>query len=97
MEEEFDASTDPIEVIRRLRRSLGRVFHDANNPLAIVSGNAQFLLELGKSKGLGRDLVQPIEDIDEASERVAAGLRDIAKLRDRIAEYLAQLEREGTS
>lgn len=79
-------------MIRRLRRELGRVFHDANNPLAIVSGNAQFLLEFGKSMDLGRDVVQPIEDIDEASERVAAGLRDIAVLRDRIEEYLRQLE-----
>lgn len=80
-------------MIRRLRRELGRVFHDANNPLAIVSGNAQFLLELGKSMNLGRDLVQPIEDIEEASERVAAGLRDIATLRDRIEDYLTQLEK----
>lgn len=88
---------DPVEVIQRLRRELGQVFHDANNPLAIVSGNAQFLLELGRTMDLGTELVQPIQDIDEASERVAAGLREIAVLRDRIAEYLRQLEQNGTT
>ncbi len=97
LDEVFDTSTHPVEVIRRVRRVLGRVYHDSNNPLAIVSGNAQFLLELGKSMDLGDDVVQPIRDIDEASERVASGLREIAILRDRIGDYLNRLEESGTT
>ena len=95
--EEFDASTDPVELIEKLRRSLGRIFHDTNNPLAIVSGNAQFLLEVAKSMDLDDDLIQPMRDIEEASERVANGLKDISILRDRIGDYLRQLEQSGTS
>jgi len=88
--EDFDASTDPVELIRKLRRSLGRIFHDTNNPLAIVSGNAQFLLEVGRSMELESDLIQPMQDIEEASERVADGLKEISMLRDRIGDYLKQ-------
>lgn len=95
--EAFDASTDPAQAIRTLRRILGRLYHDTNNPLAIVSGNAQFLLELARAMELDDDLVQPMRDIEEASERVAEGLRDISRLRDRLDSYLEQLETSGTS
>jgi signal transduction histidine kinase len=95
--EEFDASTDPVELIRKLRSSLGRIFHDTNNPLAIVSGNAQFLLEVGRSMELESDLIQPMQDIEEASERVAEGLKEISMLRDRIGDYLKQRAESGTS
>lgn len=95
--EDFDASTEPIELIRKLRQILGSIFHDTNNPLAIVSGNAQFLLELGTSMALDDDLIQPMKDIDEASERVADGLRDVSVLRDRIGDYLERHDQNGTS
>lgn len=95
--EAFDPATDPVQAIRKVQRILGRLYHDTNNPLAIVSGNAQFLLELARSMDLEDDLVQPMRDIEEASERVAEGLRDISRLRDRIGEYLQQLETGGTS
>lgn len=95
--EAFDSSTDPVQAIRRLRRILGKLYHDTNNPLAIVSGNAQFLLELAGAMELDDDLVQPMRDIEEASERVAEGLRDISRLRDRLDSYLQQLETSGTS
>lgn len=95
--EAFDASTDPVQVLRTLRRLLGKLYHDTNNPLAIASGNAQFLLELAGAMELDDDLVQPMRDIEEASERVAEGLRDILRLRDRLDSYLQDLETSGTS
>ncbi len=93
----FDASTEPVQAIRTLRRILGKLYHDTNNPLAIVSGNAQFLLELARAMELEDDLVQPMRDIEEASERVAEGLRDISRLRDRLDDYLQLLDAGGTS
>ncbi len=95
--EAFDPSTDPVNAIRTVQRILGRLYHDTNNPLAIVSGNAQFLLELAKAMELDDDLVQPMQDIEEASERVAEGLRDILRLREQIDTYLHQLNASGTS
>lgn len=93
----FDASAEPVETIRKVQRELGRLYHDTNNPLAIVSGNAQFLLELARAMELDDDLVQAMRDIEEASERVAEGLREISRLRDRISEYVDQHSAGGTS
>ena len=93
-ESEFDAAMDPIELIRALVRTLSRIYHDTNNPLAIVSGNAQFLLELSKTMDVDEDLLQPMQDIEEASERVAQGLKEISRLRDDLHAYAAA---RGTS
>jgi len=81
---------EPIEMLHEIRVTLSRVYHDTNNPLAIISGNAQFLLELSRVTDMDEDLRQPIQDIDEASTRVAESLKDLASLREQIAQYLRQ-------
>ncbi|SRR5690606_2727290 len=93
----FREDADPIEVIRQLRQVLSKVFHDTNNPLAIVSGNAQYVLELGKTLDLSEDVVGPVRDIEEASERVAEGLRDVSRIREEIDSYLERVDARGTS
>lgn len=93
----FEADADPVEVIKSLRQILSKIYHDTNNPLSIVSGNAQYVLELGKAMDLGDDVVEPVRDIEEASERVAEGLRDISRIRDEIEGYLQSVESRGTS
>ena len=90
----IDAEIEPVAVLKELVRTLSRIYHDTNNPLAIVSGNAQFLLELSKTMDVDEDLLQPMRDIEEASERVAQGLKEISKLRDDLQAYLAA---KGTS
>ena len=82
------SSKDPLTLLREIRAALSTVYHDANNPLAIISGNAQFLLELSTSMELDEDLAQPIRDIEEASRRVALKLRDLARLKEDIGVYL---------
>lgn len=82
---------DSVADLQEIRASLSTVFHDANNPLAIISGNAQFLLELARTMQLDDDLVQPIEDIDEASRRVAESLKELGHIRDQIGRYIARL------
>jgi len=67
-----------------LRKELSKANHDINNPLAIVSGNAQLLLEIGRMMSLDADLMRPIEDIEEASQRLADLLRRVAQIRDAI-------------
>lgn len=93
----FGADADPLAVIQELRQVLSKVFHDTNNPLAIVSGNAQYLLELGRALDLSDDVIGPVRDIDEASERVAEGLRDVSRIRDEIDTYLMSVDARGTS
>lgn len=67
-----------------LREALSKANHDINNPLAIVSGNAQLLLEIGRMMSLDPDLMRPIEDIEEASQRLADLLRNVARIRDAV-------------
>lgn len=93
----MEEAAGPVDVIESLRTGLARVYHDTNNPLAIVSGNAQYLLEIAKAMELGDDLMQPMRDIEEASERVAQGLKEIVRLREQIEEYLRRLNSGGTS
>ena len=80
---------EPQAVLREIRAKLSTVFHDANNPLAIISGNAQYLVEVGAMMNLDEEVMQPIRDIEEASRRVADKLRDLARLKEEIAQYMA--------
>ncbi len=64
-----------------LRKRLSEIKHDANNPLAIISGNAQLLIELARAMELGPDFTEPLEDIEEACERVAEALQELSLLR----------------
>lgn len=54
-----------------LQVALTRVTHDINNPLAVISGNAQLLLELSRALDLDPDVAKPIQDIEEASHQLA--------------------------
>ncbi len=72
------------ELLRRVRQTISRVNHDLNNPLSIISGNAQLLAELARAFDLDGDFVQPIQDIEEASGRVSAILRRLVDLRDQL-------------
>ncbi len=75
---------EAAKLLESIRVNLSRVNHDINNPLSIISGNAQLLLELAYAMDLQDDLVQPIRDIEEASRRIADLLHKLVVLRDRI-------------
>lgn len=64
--------------------ALADVTHAISNPLSIISGNAQLLRVLAESEGLSDDFVQPIEDIEEASTRVASLMTQLNQLKDRL-------------
>jgi His Kinase A (phosphoacceptor) domain. len=58
------------------------VYHDLNNPLSIISGNAQFLLELSQEQDLDEQFVSSARDVQEASERMSKSLQRLTRLRD---------------
>lgn len=68
----------------QIRKQLSDVTHAVNNPLSIISGNAQLLRVLAESEGLSEDFIQPIEDIEEASSRVAALMTQLNQLKDSL-------------
>ncbi len=61
-----------------LQASAAELKHAIKNPLAIVSGNAQLLLELARMQELGPEMIEPIRDIEEATRRIAVLVDQLA-------------------
>lgn len=57
------------------RATLSTVYHDVNNPLAVIAGNAQLLLELAQAMDLGDEFTEPIQDIERAGHRIEGALQ----------------------
>jgi K+-sensing histidine kinase KdpD len=74
---------DPTEAVPE---ALSSVYHDLNNPLSIISGNAQFLLELSQEEGLDEQFVSSARDIQEASRRMTESLQQLTRLRDALED-----------
>lgn len=79
------------KLVGDLRARLSQIKHDANNPLAIVSGNAQLLIELAGAMDLGPDFLEPLQDIEDACHRVEEALNELTLLRRSLPKV------EGTS
>lgn len=76
---------DQKKIVDSLRMTVANVKHEINNPLAIISGNAQLLLELSRMMELDEDLVKPIRDIEEASLRISDSLDKLNSIKELIA------------
>ncbi|MEM1093682.1 MAG: histidine kinase dimerization/phospho-acceptor domain-containing protein [Bacteroidota bacterium] len=74
-------SASTLDRLTEIRAKASKVYHDVNNPLAIISGNAQLFLELSSILGADEDLVQPVRDIDAASARMAELLRGLIDIK----------------
>ena len=75
----------PQEIIDKVRGSLSTLKHDINNPVAVISGNAQLLKELARTDQ-HEEYMESIEDIEEASTQI----RSLLERLDLLAEYLDQ-------
>ena len=76
-------------LLQDLRDEVSRATHDANNPLTVISGNAQLLVELVAALGVGEELAGPVLDIQEASDELAASLRQLNAVKARLTEAIA--------
>lgn len=75
------------KLIETIRTTVATVKHEINNPLAIISGNAQLLTEL--ARGMDDEITKPIRDIEEASHRIAQSLNKLSNLKEVITrEYV---------
>ena len=75
---ETDRAEGFTELIKALEEAVGQIGHEIKNPLAIIYGNAQYLLACADS--LDADLREPVEDIEEASHRLDTSLRKLTAL-----------------
>lgn len=69
-----------------IHETVSTVYHDLNNPLSIISGNAQFLLELSQAEDLGEQYQSSARDIQEAAQRMADSLQRLTRLKERLEE-----------
>lgn len=80
--DDFEALATKEEI----HEAVSSVYHELNNPLSIISGNAQFLLELSQEEGLDEQFVSSVQDIQEATEQMSESLQRLTHLRDQLED-----------
>ena len=76
--------------VRVAQRTIASVCHDLNNPLSIISGNAQLLRQIAASMNLGDDVQDSLRDIERAVEQVSVQLERLSRLNDRLSKGSGQ-------
>jgi signal transduction histidine kinase len=71
-----------VQVSNEVQETLSKIYHDLNNPLSIISGNAQFLLEISREADVDEQFVSSVQDIKEAAERMSEALRELTDLKE---------------
>jgi signal transduction histidine kinase len=64
------------------QEAISSVYHDLNNPLSIISGNAQFLLELSREEDIDDQFVSSVQDIKEAAQQMAESMERLNRLKE---------------
>lgn len=77
-----DINMNDVQVSEEVQKTLSKVYHDLNNPLSIISGNAQFLLEISREGDVDEQFVSSVRDIKEAAERMSEALRELTELKE---------------
>lgn len=68
----------PGEVLRNhLERALSDARHTLSNPITVISGNTQLLLEMARMRDLDDEFIEPLEDIDEAVDELEAMIDEV--------------------
>ena len=73
-------SYDPDE----LRDTLSEILHDVNNPLSIIHGNAQFLMEVTDEDADTAHIREALRDIHDATNELSTRLRRLEDVRDEL-------------
>lgn len=89
------SSADIYGQLELIRSQLSRIHHDLNNPLSVISGNAELLAELSRALGVGDDLDGPIDDLTSAVDQLTENVDRLLAVRGLLNELTQQLE--GTS
>ncbi len=79
---------EAVALLEELRAETGSVAHAINNPLTVITGNAQLVLEVARMEGRDSAVLGPIEDINAAAGQLSDALTRLSALRQRIAKVL---------
>lgn len=80
------SESETLETRDEIREAVSTVYHDLNNPLSIISGNAQFLLEISREKDLDEQFISSARDIKEAAQRMSDSLNRLTRLKEQLKE-----------
>lgn len=72
-------------VLDAVDHAASRLKHDINNPLSVIAGNAQLLLELASHHHLEGEVVQVARDIQAAVARASELAGELKQLRHQVA------------
>ena len=72
--------------LKDLRVRLSRIHHDINNPVSIISGNTQLLMELARALEVEEDFSGPLEDIEAAIDKLTASVDRLMEVRRMLSE-----------
>jgi len=72
--------------LAKLRLTLSTIYHDISNPISIVVGNAELLMEMAANAGLGPEFVDPLADIEKASRQISEHAERLIALRERVTD-----------
>lgn len=78
--------------LEQVRVTVAAVRHEINNPLAIISGNAQLLLEMARAENLDVEWTKPLHDIEEASRRLVVLINELGTLKEVLAQIYLEEE-----
>ena len=67
-----------------LREILSEILHDVNNPLSIIHGNAQFLMEVTDEDADTAHIREALRDIHDATNELSTRLRRLEDVRDEL-------------
>jgi len=80
------SNSESTESLEDVQETVSSVYHDLNNPLSIISGNAQFLLEIGREEDLDDQFLSSAQDIQEAAQRMADSLHQLTRLKEELED-----------
>lgn len=84
----FMSDKEVVEHLEEVQDAVSSVYHDLNNPLSIISGNAQFLLEMSREEELDDLFVSSVQDIQEAAQQMEDCLQQLDQLKKKVDEEI---------
>lgn len=81
------------ELLLDLEGAITDVVHLVNNPLTVISGNAQFLAEMIREDDAAGELKKSVSDIEDASRDLAERLRLLTSLKEEVKAAVEGLGR----
>ena len=82
----LDEGSESARMLAELRQAVGKATHDVNNPLTVISGNAQLAVELARALDVDEAVLGAVREIDEAAGRLAQTLLELDRLKQQIAD-----------